>query len=193
MDDVEPIPVLVQQLRGGNHAAAEKLFRRYAQRLTHLAEQHLSHKLAGRLDGEDVVQSVFRTFFRRSAQGEFTIDSSAQLWRLLVTITLRKVRYQARYHGAGMRDAGAEVHPGSEDWLPEAVAHEPDPAEAAALVDEVEALLCGLPPLYAQLLELRLQGYDSTELVTRLGVSRVTIHRMLSLLRQRLTAAAAKD
>src|SRR5262245_34433015 len=64
------------------------LFERYARRLAHLAEQHLSRKLAGRLDGEDVVQSVFRTFFRRSALGEFRIDSSDQIWRLLVKMTV---------------------------------------------------------------------------------------------------------
>jgi ECF sigma factor len=115
MDDVEPIPALVQQLRAGNRDAAEKLFARYAQRLTRLAEQHLSRKLAGRLDGEDVVQSVFRTFFRRSATGEFRIDSSAQLWQLLVKITLLKARAKARYHTADKRDAGAEQPGGAED------------------------------------------------------------------------------
>jgi len=57
------------------------------------------------------------------------------------------------------------------------------------VVDEVEALLRGLPPLYAQVLELRLQERAAAEEVARLGVSRVTVHRMLSLLRQRLTAA----
>src|SRR5256885_2097714 len=74
-----------------------------------VAEAQLSGKLAGRLDGEDVVQSVFRTFFRRSAAGEFQVDASDQLWRLLLTITLRKVRAKARRETAEKRDAGAEA------------------------------------------------------------------------------------
>src|SRR4051812_45025103 len=99
MDDAEQaVADLVQRFRRGDEEAAALLFRRYALRLTRVAEQHLGRKLAGRLDGEDVVQSVFRTFFRRSAAGEFSIDGSGQLWRLLVQITLCKARAKARYH-----------------------------------------------------------------------------------------------
>jgi RNA polymerase sigma-70 factor, ECF subfamily len=181
-----PTAELLQRLQAGDPQAAEQLFARYARRLTRLAEQHLSRKLAGRLDGEDVVQSVFRTFFRRGAEGEFTLDSSAQLWRLLVKITVLKARAKGRYHSADRRDAGAE-HPGDPDgWLPEALAREPGPEEAAILVDQVEALLRGLPPLHARVLECRLQGHNVSDVAEQLGVSRQTVHRVLNLLQQRL-------
>src|ERR1043166_1704545 len=104
MDDVPPIPELLKRSRAGDQQAASQPFERYARELTRVAEQHLSRKLAGRLDGEDVVQSVFRTFFRRSAAGEFRIDNSAQLWRLLVQITLRKAQAKGRHHQAEMRN-----------------------------------------------------------------------------------------
>src|SRR6516162_16394 len=109
MDAASPISDLVERLRDGDPQAAEEIFARYAQRLTALAEQHLSRKLAARLDGQDVVQSVFRTFFRRSAAGEFRIDSSDELWRLLVQITLQKARAKARHHTAAVRDVTAEA------------------------------------------------------------------------------------
>jgi RNA polymerase sigma-70 factor (ECF subfamily) len=192
MSEGSPIPELVRRLRAGDARAAEELFVRYARRLTHLAEQHLSRRLAGRLDGEDVVQSVFRTFFRRSARGEFQIDSSAQLWRLLVRITLRKASALARHHTAGPRDALAEV-PGGGDRLAEALAHEPGPAEAAALVDQIEALLRGLPALYCHVLDLRLQGHGALAVARQLGVSRQTVYRALDLLRQRLAEDAPAD
>jgi RNA polymerase sigma factor (sigma-70 family) len=190
----EPVPVadLLQRFQAGDQRAAEELFARYAQRLTRLAEQHLSRKLAGRMDGEDVVQSVFRTFFRRSADGEFRIDSSAQLWQLLVKITLLKARAKARYHTAGKRDAGVEQAGGAEDWLPQAVAHDPGPEEAAVLVDQIESLLRGLPPLHAQVLERRLEGCHVTDIASQLGVSRVTVHRVLNLLQQRLETSAER-
>src|SRR5437763_633062 len=124
-------PDAVRGFRDGDALAAEALFSLYAWRLTRVAERHLSNGLAGRLDSEDVVQSVFRTFFRRSAAGEFRIDTTAQLWRLLVTITLRKVAANARYHTAAARDVAAEH--GGDLWLAEAVAREPGPEEAAAL------------------------------------------------------------
>src|SRR5262249_59022297 len=122
---------------------AVEAFQGYAVRLARLAEQHLSRKVAGRLDGEDIVQSVFRTFFRRCSQGEFQIDTSAQIWRLLVTLTLRKAQAQARRHLAGKRDAAAEVPAAA--GLAEAASQEPGPAEAAELMDQIEALLRGLP------------------------------------------------
>jgi hypothetical protein len=109
--NTDPPDNLADRLRGGDPRAAEALFDRYAVRLARLAEQHLSRKLAGRVDGEDVVQSVFRTFFHRCARGEFQIDGSAEVWRLLVRLTLRKARAQARRHLAARRDAGAEMRP----------------------------------------------------------------------------------
>jgi Bacterial Ig-like domain (group 3)/FG-GAP-like repeat len=42
---------LVERCREGDPRAAEALFRRYAVRLARVAEQHLSHKLAGRVGG----------------------------------------------------------------------------------------------------------------------------------------------
>src|SRR5437762_5158584 len=156
MDKPASIPPLVQRLRDGDPQAAEDLFQRYAERLVRLAEQHLSRKVAGRVDGEDVVQSVFRTFFRRSAEGEFRIDSSAEIWRLLVKITLLKARAQGRRHTAGVRDVAAES-PAADAWLREALARDPGPADAAVFLDQVAALLRGLPPLYGTILEMRLQ------------------------------------
>src|ERR1700675_4538833 len=108
-DEANPLPELIRRLRAGDPQAPDEVYVLFARRLTRIAEQHLSQKIAGRLDSDDVVQSVFRTFFRRSAEGEFRIDSSAQLWRLLVKITLLKARAKGRHHTAGLRDAGAEA------------------------------------------------------------------------------------
>jgi RNA polymerase sigma-70 factor (ECF subfamily) len=177
---------LVIRLRVGDPLAAEEVFERFALRLTRLAEQQLSRKLAARLDGEDVVQSVFRTFFRRSAAGEFRIDSSAELWRLLVQITLQKARAYGRQHTAAVRDVAAEAARGSA-LLIEAATREPGPEEAAVLVDQIEAVLRGLPTLYCDLLQLRLEGHSVSDTAARLGVSRRTVHRGLRLLQERLT------
>jgi RNA polymerase sigma-70 factor, ECF subfamily len=189
MPETEPVAEWLERWRNGDAQAAERLFTRYARRLTGLAEQHLSCKLAGRLDGEDVVQSVFRTFFRRSAAGEFRIDSSAQLWRLLVKITLLKAQAKGRHHTADKRNVTAEV-PGSDAWLAQALASDPGPAEAAALVDQIEALLHGLPALYGSVLDLRLQGHDVPAIAAQLGYSTRTIQRALNLLQHRLTRSA---
>jgi RNA polymerase sigma-70 factor (ECF subfamily) len=168
--------------------AAARLFTRYAEQLTRLADQHLDRRLASRVDGEDIVQSVFRTFFRRSAGGELAIDGSSNLWRLLVRITVLKARAVARRHTAGVRDVAAEAGGATAGFF-EAIARGPGPEDAAAFVDEIEALLRGLPALYARLVELRLQGHSSAEIASILGVSSRTVQRALHLLKQRLERA----
>lgn len=187
MDEDKQPTDLVERWRHGDQEAAKVLFARYARRLTRLAEQHLNQRLAGRVDGEDVVQSVFRTFFRRSAEGKFRIDSSTGLWRLLVKITILKTRDEVRRHTAACRSvdqqAGLERGDG---WLIEAVANHPGPVEAAILIEQVGQLLEGLPALYCRMLELRLAGYTVAETAQELDVSRQTIYRALNLLQERL-------
>jgi RNA polymerase sigma-70 factor, ECF subfamily len=192
MNQDDPMSSIVRGLGAGDPGAFEQLFARYATRLARLAERHLSAEVAARADAEDIVQSVFRTFFRRHARGEFRIDSSAELWRLLVTITLREVRSQARRHTAGIRNVSAEVRD-AESPLAAALSREPGPEEAAVLMEEMDALLHGLPERYAEVLTLRLEGYSVAEIATRLALCRQTVYRALELLRQRLEASTAGD
>ncbi len=189
MSEVASVPELVQRLRDGDTQAAEQLFVRYALQLNRLAEQYLSRRLAGRVEGEDVVQSVFRTFYRRCLRGEFRVDSSSHLWRLLVQVTVRKVAAKARGLKAEPAAASALAEDG-DALLNAALCREPSPEEAAALVDQTEALLRGLPPLHGRVLELRLEGYAVAEIAPRLNVSRQTVYRVLGLLQQRLVRDA---
>ena len=182
-------------LRKGDPKTAEAVFHRYVAQLVRVAEQHLSRKIAGRLGSEDVVQSVFRTFFRRAEAGEFRIDSSAQLWRLLVKITVLKAQAKGRHHTAGKRAAGAET---GDELLAAAAGRDPNPAEAAELVDLMDKLLQGLPESYAQVLERRLAGDSVADVAVALGISRQSVYRMLNYLQERLgnldpTARPADD
>ena len=122
----------------------------------------------------------------RLSQGEFQIDSSAQLWQLLVKITVRKAQAQGRYHTAAVRDVAAEHPAAAEDAILGLAGHEPGPEDAIVLMDQIEVLLKGLPPLYCQVLELRLQGHSAADIAPRLDVSRRTVYRALELLGQRL-------
>ena len=188
-DKNEPLTELVRRHRDGDPEAAEKIFEHYSRRLCPLAERHLSQKVAGRVEGDDILQSVFRTFFARTAKGEFQIDSRAQLWQLLVKITVLKARQKGRHHTAKKRDVRNERPISGEDWLAEFADREPGPEEAAALVDQIESLLHGLPPLYEEILQGRLQGYPVAEIAAKFEVSRQTVYRALSLLQKRLTDA----
>ena len=176
---------LLEAWRAGDGGAARQAYERFASRLVTKAARRLGIHLQAKFDAEDVVQSVFRTFFRRGLDGEFRLDSSAQLWQLLVRITVLKARARARYHTADRRDAGNEQAP-ADGFDP--AAPEPGPDEAVFLVDQIDVLLRGLPPVYAQVLGLRLQGRTVTDVADELSLSRQTIHRALNLLQDRLAA-----
>jgi RNA polymerase sigma factor (sigma-70 family) len=180
---------LFHRWRSGDERAAADLFRLYSAKLTALAERNLSHRLIQRLDGEDIVQSVFRTFFTRSARGEFRIKNSVELWQLLVKITLSKARSQARRHTSEKRDVNAEIH-GVEEWMLEAFTSDPGPLEAATLLDQIETVLDGLPNAYGEVLALSLEGSTRTEIAQKLGISRQTVYRAISLLKERLQKPA---
>lgn len=189
MSEETPAHDLIERIRTGDSQASEQLFSRYAQRLVRLAERQLSRGLAGRLDGEDVVQSALRSFFNRDAQGKFSIDDSTQLWRLLVKITVDKARAKARHHTAQARDVGAEAQ-GGHDHLAATLARGPSPDEAVVLIDEIDAVLKGLPEIHGDILRRRLEGASVAETATALRVSRQTVYRSLQLLQQRLAKRA---
>lgn len=52
MSETTPLPALVQRYRRGDSDAARELFTHYAQRLSRLAEQFISRKLGGRIEGK---------------------------------------------------------------------------------------------------------------------------------------------
>ncbi|MCA9113665.1 MAG: sigma-70 family RNA polymerase sigma factor [Planctomycetaceae bacterium] len=177
----------------GDDNLARELFARYGRRLAALAEKHLNQRLARRVDGEDVVQSVFRTFFRRSARGDFRIDDSVDLWNLLVQITLNKTRSEARKHTAERRDVRAEIPGEPDSHLAEQLNREPGPLEAAAFIDQIESLLEGLPEIYSDILTLRLEGYSQEEIAGRLNITQRTVRRALKMMRGRLNRSLFPD
>ncbi len=176
----------LKALQAGDPTVEEQVYNKYAPRLLHVAQQHLSKKLASRLDPEDVVQSVFRTFFRRQAEGTFQIDNSAQLWKLLVKITVRKTCAKARHHTADKREVGKEVPiDGGADGFQHSE-EGPGPEDVAVLLDLIEAMFEGLQEVYARVLEMRLGGYSAAEIADELGVARQTVYRALDRLQTKL-------
>ena len=178
MSDVVPVSDLVDRWKSGSQAAANELYQRYAQRLCQQVERRIGRHLQGRLEPNDILQSAFRTFFRRAANGEFAIDHTGELWNLLVTITLNKVRGQAEHHCAGKRDPRRELHIGDQ-VSPDLLACEPSEAEALAIDDELEVLLARLAPAEAEIVRLRLAGQTTAKIALRIGCSRVTVWRKL--------------
>jgi DNA-directed RNA polymerase specialized sigma24 family protein len=181
MTDTPSAELLARYHGRHDEAAAEELFRRYAGRLTALARSRLSRALAARVDPEDVVQSAYRSFFLLARGEEIRLRESGDLWRLLVRITLRKVYRSARRHRADCRSVARE-HPAPEATEVVAFSREPTPAEAAALVDELHAVLAPLSAVQRQMAEMCLQGYEIEAIAAAVLRSPRTVRRTLAAL-----------
>src|SRR4029450_11721998 len=98
----------LQALVAGDERTVADFWEQFGERLSRLAQRHLSPRLNRRVGADDVVQSVCRTFFRRARQGEFELADAEALWRLLCVITLTKCRLVARFHRRGRRGLDRE-------------------------------------------------------------------------------------
>lgn len=162
---------------------AAAVFDRYAQRLMSVARDRLGAQLRSKVSPEDVVQSAFKSFFRRQDEFQFQRDGSDGLWGLLVVITVRKCTKWADVFGAEKRSASREVSlnaesPSGNQWF-DVVAREPGPVEAAILSELVDRLLGRLDPRHQQILSLRMQGYEFEEIAEQVETSCRTVARVV--------------
>jgi RNA polymerase sigma-70 factor (ECF subfamily) len=176
---------LVERWRAGDDQAARQLFNEYADRLVALARRRLSQRLASRVDPEDVVQSVFRTFFVRVKEGRFRIEEQDDLCKLLMRITVHKTLRQVEFHKAAKRDPGMERAQGEQgqEELLQALDGEPSPEAAATFIDQMEHFLNQLRPDEREILEMRIQGYTNEEIASKLGIYDRKIRRIVERIR----------
>ena len=182
---------LIDGLRSGDHRVVQEFCHLYAGPLELLADQRLATRLRRRVGPEDVVQSVCRTFLRRMRAGEFTLPDSESLWRLLCTITLVKIREQARLHQRQKRDMSREVSlgaltSGQEQPHAELESSTATPEQAAEFADQFELLIGSLDNEESRLVYLKLDQYTNDEAAVQLGCSERTVRRILKRVQERL-------
>ncbi len=167
--------------QSGDEDAARQLFDRYAEQLMLLARKRISHRLTSRIDAEDILQSVFRTFFHRAKQGQFHLEDPDDVCKLLARITVHKTFRQIAFHKRAKRDPGQETGQSddAQDMLLKLLAGEPTPEEAAAFVDELEHFLSQLKDEHRRILEMRMEGYSNVEIAERLGITDRKIRRIM--------------
>jgi RNA polymerase sigma factor (sigma-70 family) len=190
IDELQPngtSVILLERFRDGDELAAEALFSRYFERLTRLARRRLSARLASRTDPEDIVMSVYRSFFKGARAGRFSLGRGGDLWSLLASITNHKLLRQVRHHSADCRSVEVELS------LEHAMAgrspvqrREPSAEEAVALADELEWVFSNMDVFGRRVLELRLQGSQLSEIAQEVGRSERTVRRALAHARELL-------
>jgi RNA polymerase sigma-70 factor (ECF subfamily) len=186
---------LIGRLNERDAAAAEDIFRRYAQQLVRLASQRIVGSLRRKVDAEDLVQSAFRSFFRAQDEAPFQFEDWANLWAVLATITLRKCGYQVRHFLTAKRNVRLEEASGVNDGscpTREALSREPTPAEATVLSDLVEHFLSGLEGKTRQIAELALEGHTAPAIATQVGLTERSVFRQMERIKRHLLASLAE-
>jgi RNA polymerase sigma factor (sigma-70 family) len=182
--------LLVRWRDQGDQEAANQLFHRYSERLIRLVRVRISDKLARRVDPEDVVQSVFNSFFAGARDERYVLERSGDLWRLLVAIALHKLQRQVEHHSAEKRALASEDSLESAGGLhglaAEILADEPTPSQTVALAEEIEQLTRGMDKLPREIFELRLQGYTLNEIADMKRRSVRTVRRILDEIKRKL-------
>jgi len=186
---------LICGLRDGDQRVAFDFWERFGGALHRLADNNLAPGLRRRVAPEDVVQSACRTFLRRARGGEFHLEDSDALWRVLCAITLTKVREQARFHQRRKRGLNREqpMAAASEEGATyDPVDRQPTPEEAAAFGDSFAALLATLDEEERQVVELKLQDLTNDEVAEKLGSSERTVRRVVKRVQARLLESIAQ-
>jgi RNA polymerase sigma factor (sigma-70 family) len=188
---------LIQLLRSADAAerdlAARLIWRRYFHGLLELARNNLNRRIRRRDDEEDVLQSMYKSFCLRQQRGEFDLTSRDALWKLLVTITLRKARNTAKKHTRDLRDIAREQtiadrdESGSAHWALEQMdAAGPSPAEAALLNEALERRLEALADSELRQIALwRLEGYTNREIADQLDCTERSVERRMERIRSK--------
>jgi DNA-directed RNA polymerase specialized sigma24 family protein len=167
-------------MKSGDNDAFEQIWHRYFTSLVSLARKTLASTVTTQGNEEDVAQSAFESFYFRAKQGKFPrLNDRDDLWKLLITITLRKAWKERRRSSRRGSSADPAI------LADELLAQSPTPETAALATDELRRLFALLNnPLLATVALMKLEGHMNRQIADVLEVSLATVERKLQLIRQ---------
>jgi RNA polymerase sigma factor (sigma-70 family) len=195
MDEDDPVTRWIEGLKAGDEAAVADLWNRYFERLVRLARQKLGSTPRRVADEEDVAVSVFRCLCTGAQHGRLAeISDRGDLWRVLVTMTMRKTidqqrRLSGKKRGSGrvrgesvfLRKSGEEGSPGLQqfgDGLP-------TPLMLTIIEEEGQRLLAALDdPKLRQIALWKLESFTNDEIAEKLQLTTRSIERKLHRIRE---------
>jgi RNA polymerase sigma-70 factor, ECF subfamily len=177
---------LMKRLRLGSEDAATQIYLRYAHRLRALARSQSSPELARCVDADEMVQSVFGSFFRGARQGYYDVPVGDELWKLFLVIALNKIRAKGAFYHAAKRDVRMTAGGGVLEKCPE-IASDDESAELSHLHLTIQEAMQSLPDEHREIVSLRIEGYRVEEISDRTKRSKRTVERILQEVRKRLS------
>ncbi|TWU50821.1 ECF sigma factor [Rubripirellula tenax] len=181
----------IDLVKAGDSAAANQIWQHYFDRLVRAVRARLYGQNRAVSDEEDIVLSVFDSFYVAAEKGRFPdLSDRDDLWRLLLRMSARKVVDKRRRDKRQRRGGNVQVHSlgqsGDDGNLIEAIGDEPSPEMVLMMQESVAEFFSHLG--VGQLSDLagaKLEGYSNAELAERFGCSERTIERRLHLIREK--------
>ncbi|MFI5455689.1 MAG: RNA polymerase sigma factor [Isosphaerales bacterium] len=157
----------IRRVRAGDERAARDLVERYEPAIRRAARVRLRDSRLRRLiESVDICQSVFASFFVRTALGQYDLDSPDKLIRLLAAIARNKVAFQANREHAACPDQ-RRINHGAE--LGDCPATGSSPSQQVAARELVQEARRRMTADELLLMERREQGHQWAEIATELG------------------------
>lgn len=188
---LEDLSVLLRNVKLGDSEAETQLHRVFVERLIRLASSRINRKFQAKIEAEEVVQSVFFSFFRRHEKGEFVFQDWNDLWALLVKITVRKCASKVEGFMTAKRSVYREMEgrvSNSRDSSLNSLSREPTAQEISIFNETFDRLVESLNSLQQQVVVLRLQGHSNLEISERIGRSERSVYRALNEVRDKFRA-----
>lgn len=189
----------LRKLEAGHDQAAQQLWQIFFERLVLLAQQRMRVAPFGVADAEDVALSAFASFCLGVQKQRFReLSDRNGLWRLLVSITLRKLMHMQRDQNRQKRGGDFRHIPQTSDSsdgpteIEQIIAREPTPEIAAQLAEQYDDWMRALgSDELMRLTQWKLEGFTNSEIAAKFGLTARTIERKLNLIRKILTKAAS--
>jgi RNA polymerase sigma-70 factor (ECF subfamily) len=168
MSEANPFRELLDRVRAGDQQAAADLVCRYEPLIRRTVRLRLKHPQLRRiLDSMDICQSVFASFFARTALGQYQLHTQDDLLKLLVVMVRNKVATQARKRPQARQDCSLEAAGVDE----EAADSGPSPSVQIADQDLLQEFRKRLSPQDRQIAEWRSQDRPWEDIAADLGGS----------------------
>jgi DNA-directed RNA polymerase specialized sigma24 family protein len=181
---------LISKLRSGDEDAARILWDRFFAQLLTLTRGRLQSSSRAMEDEEDIVLSAMKSFCIGVRNGRFPeLAGRESLWRLLLTITLRKLSTKQNYDKRSKRDVSRLKSSSLDAEAQEAevnafISRELNPDVAAQCAEQIGRLLESLEHDDLKKVALmKMEGYTNNEIATEIVCSQTSVERKLRTIR----------
>ena len=173
---VNSLDTLLDQLKQGDAAAAEQVFRTYAPYLRMVVRRQLSRGLRAKFDSMDVVQSVWADLLSGFRDRRWEFSDANHLRAFLVKVTQNRFLDRVRQHSPSLEREqplpadGIDALAGSPTERPSQL------AQAGELWDQIVA---DCTPTHREVLTLKRQGFSLDEIAQQTGFHKSSVRRIL--------------